>query len=422
MSAAALCAAIGAHFGAEAEPTTLVIEASQASAIPTNAFFNQANIDAFHLRNPGIRISVKLIPDHATLNAYRGALSSESPPDIMIYSKVSAENELDAMRTMVDMSGEPWAKRLERPDLLRSPDGRIYLFQRMVAEGGIGVVYNKAVFERLGIGTPGTYGDFLAACERIKSAGLIPLYGPFKDTWTFQIWTTAAWGTLAERVKPDLWSRINSGKLKWTEVPEFREILERGMRLIRQGYFQPTMLSDDYRGAAAAFRSGKFAMMFMTHSFLVEMKEAAPELRLGMFAIPAYDDPKLNVLSQGQIGGAVVPKKARHRAEALRFFDFLAQPEQIARDLAVPALAYQPNFADVPARYDRPPVLQSIYDDYVRAGRVSTEMNAYMKVGVTDLWLYYQDMLAGLKTPEQALAAWDRKFRSLMKQKGYPGF
>ena len=49
-------------------------------------------------------------------------------------------------------------------------------------------------------------------------------------------------------------------------------------------------------------------------------------------------------------------------------------------------------------------------------------MNAYMKVDLNDLWVYFQDMFAGAKTPHEVLSAWDETFEELMKSKGIENF
>jgi raffinose/stachyose/melibiose transport system substrate-binding protein len=417
-----LVSAVGPLVGQSAKQVTLTIECSQAFKMPANPFFNQANIDAFQAKYPNIKVETLLLPDAQTTQTLQTKLATGEPSDLLVYNKVSAENELGAVNNMVDLSGEPWLARMKQPDVLKAPDGKVYNFYMALQTGGVGIVYNKDIFAKFGLSIPTTYKEFLTLCEKLKADHITPLYGPFKDVWTFQIWPTTLWGTYAAKKDPKLFDNLNSGKIKWSSVPELADLLARGENLFKKGYFQKSCLSDDYNGAPAAMSSGKYAMMIMGDWFVNDMVAKAPNVNLGIFPIPGYDDPALNLLDEGQIGGCfMIPQKAKHIEEAKLFIDFISQPEQIARDQAVPTMAFLPNFRDVPEG-NLPPVNQMIYDTYVKTGKISTEMNAYIRVDLNDLWKYYQDMIGGVKTPKEVLAAWDSKFAELMKAKGQPGF
>ncbi len=407
---------------AGAQKTELVIAASAESDNPSFTLFNPANIAAFEKSRPDIAIRKVFIPDTQSRTTFQAMIATGEGADIICYSKISAENDLDAPHTMIDLSNEPWARRLTQPEVLRSPDGKIYLFQRAIDIYGIGLVYDEALFQPLKLKPPRTYQELLSVCAVLKTRGIVPIWGPFKDNWTFQIWPTAAWGTVAARLHPSLWTDINAGRQRWSEVAEFRDTLERVLELQKRGFFQERCLADGYDSAEAAFRDGKCGMMMAGQWFIVDMYQKEPRLRLGLVPLPVFDAPKLNLLSQGQYGGAFIPRQAKHIAAAKAFFDFLSQPAQIARDLAAPASSYQPNFTDVPGP-DKPwPIARTLYLDWVKPGMVSTEMNAYMKVDMSDSWRLYQDMLAGIRSPREVLAAWDLRFRQLMKDKGQPGF
>jgi raffinose/stachyose/melibiose transport system substrate-binding protein len=421
--AAILAVGLASSIAAQsAKNVTLTIEGSQEFKVPSNPFFNQANIDAFQAKYPNIKVDVLVIPDAQTTQTLQTKLATGEPSDLIIYNKVSAENELTAMKNMVDLSGEAWVSHLKQPEILKSPDGKIYGFLLSISTGGMGVVYNKDIFAKYKLEAPKTYAEFLKVCDTLKANKITPLYGPFKDVWTFQIWPTSIWGTVAAKQKAGIFDDINAGKVKWSAVPQFQDTLARANDLFKKGYFQKSCLSDDYNGAPAAFSSGKYAMMLMGDWFVRDLATKDPSINLDIFPIPAFDDPALNVISQGQVGGCLfIPKKAKNIAEAKLFLDFISQPEQIARDLANPAMAYLPNFKDT-AVPKLQPVNDFIYNAYVKTGKITTEANAFVKVDMNDLWKYYQDMIGGVKTPKDVLVAWDKKFAELMKAKAMPGF
>lgn len=48
-------------------------------------------------------------------------------------------------------------------------------------------MYNKAVYEKLGLKIPLTWKEFIANCEKAKKAGYTAVIQTYKDTWTSQL-------------------------------------------------------------------------------------------------------------------------------------------------------------------------------------------------------------------------------------------
>lgn len=404
--------------GSQGKGVTLTIEAGQAMMNNHPYVFNEENIKKFE-EETGIKVDVILTPDNQVKNVLQTKLTTGETPDLIVFNKVSAENELRTMDNMLDLSNEPWVERLTDPDSLRAPDGNIYGFVMQRPLDAQIVVYNKKIFDDLNLTPPTSYDEFLEVCEALLEAGITPIYAPFKDAWTAQIWPAASFGYIAQEVKPGLWDQINAGEVKFSEVPEFEEVLNKYYALYEKGYITNTALSDEYNMAPNVFSNGQAAMMIMGDWFITDMASKDPDLELDFFPIPAFNDTEL-MISQGQPGGMIhIPKAAKHPEEAKQFIDFMSQPEQIAR--AQSDLPFLPSVKDA----DMPelnPMQQRIYDEYVQTNKTVVEMNAYMKVDLTELWKYYQDMFAGVKTPKEVLEAWDQKFAELMTAAGYPGF
>lgn len=398
---------------------TLTIEASQAQKTNTPEAFSQENIDAFEEKYPNIKVEVLLVPDGQATTTLQTKLAAGEPSDILVYNKVSGENELNVVSNMVDLSNEPWVDRLNKPDELKAGDGKIYGFKQAVDLSVQGIVYNKDIFEELNLTIPTSYEEFLQVCETIKEAGITPIYAPFKDVWTFQIWTAGSWGTVASKISPGLWDDINSGKVKWTDVPEFADTLQKGLDLYNKGYMQESLLSDDYNGAPMAFSSKEYAMMIMGDWFINDMEDKDPSLNLGLFPVPAFDNSEL-FACQGQLEGLYfIPQKAKHIEEAKLFVDFMSQKEQMDRAQSIKSFIATVNDASQP---ELTALQQEILDEYISTDKYVIEMNAFMRVDLNDLWKYYQDMFAGTLTPEEVLSSWDKKFGELMEAKEQPGF
>ncbi len=56
---------------------------------------------------------------------------------------------------------------------------------------GGGVLYNKPIFDKLGLSVPKTWAEFMANNKKIKAAGVPPVIQSYKDTWTSQLFVLA---------------------------------------------------------------------------------------------------------------------------------------------------------------------------------------------------------------------------------------
>lgn len=397
---------------------TITIEAGQAMTTNNPYVFSQANFDEFE-KQTGIKVQLILDPDNQAKNVLQTKLTTGETPDIIVFNKVAAENELRTTANMMDLSNEPWVERLVNADQLRAPDGNIYGFVMHSPLDAQLVVYNKQIFEQLNLSVPTSYDEFLEVCEAILNAGITPIYAPFKDAWTVQIWPAGSFGYVAQELKPGLWEQINAGEIKFADVPEFEDILTKFVALYEKGYIAQSALSDDYNMAPNVFSSGQAAMMIMGDWFITDMATNDPSLELDFFPIPAFNDGDL-MISQGQLGAMLhIPKDAKHPEEAKQFINFLSQPEQMARAQA--ELPFMPSVVDA-TEPELTPLQLKIYDNYINTNKAVVEMNAFMRVDLTELWKYYQDMFVGSKTPLEVLEAWDAKFAELMSAAGEPGF
>lgn len=397
---------------------TLTLESSQQNVSGNPYAFSEDNIAAFEEKYPNITVEVLLDPDEQITSILQTKLAAGQPSDIIVYNKVSAENELDAVNNFVDLSDEPFVERLIDHSLFQAPDGKIYGFAMKNTSMEMGIVYDKDMFAEMGVQVPQSYDEFLEVCSVIKSKGVTPIYAPFKDNFTFQMYTSDAWGYYAQVIEPGLWDKINSNEVAWTEVPAFEESLTKLYALYTEGYMQETLLSDDYAGYINVFQNKQCAMMAGSNQTIEEMAEKLPDGNYGLFPFPMFEGEN-EYITVGQLDCMFfVPKDAAHVNEAKEFINFLAQPEQC--DRAQEAGSFSPSVKDAKSPEMTP--FQEEMAAYYEEGRVAVEMNTYMYVDLNDLWKYYQDMFAGVKTPQQVLQEWDTKFSDLMQQKEKEGF
>ena len=290
-----------------------ISKSSQDSALSSRTF-------SMHSKNKQtFVVNLQLIPAEQTTTVLQTKLAVDETPDIIQYNLASAVTDLNLERNFEILDNEPWASRIVNKDVLSS-GGHLYSFHVSQDTGMQGVVYNKHIFEELGLSLPTNYEEFLAICEKIKASGITPVFMPYKDDWAANIWPAAAFADFVAKNEPTFFDDLNSNKKKWSDIPEFKTFLEQQYEIYTKGYTNTDMLSDSYDMAVGKFLNKEVAMMFMGDWLIEGVAEQDPNMELGVFPIPSSDNASLGASPLG--GQLFIPKKSKHLDEAKKFLDY----------------------------------------------------------------------------------------------------
>ena len=146
-------------------------------------------IKVFEAENPGI--TVKFIPfkntEYNTILAT--ALQGGTGPDIIhlrSYGGMEALAEAGYLMELTEAEVPDLAKFDK--DVLRGASnrhtGKVYGVPFAIQT--VQVLYNKAIFDELGLEEPETWDEFLKLCQTIKDAGIVPLANGGKEGWTLE--------------------------------------------------------------------------------------------------------------------------------------------------------------------------------------------------------------------------------------------
>jgi len=364
----------------------------------------------------GIKINLQLIPAEQSTTVLQTKLAVNEVPDLIQYNLASAVTDLNLERNFETLDNEPWVDRILNTDVL-SAFGNIYSFHVSQDTGMQGVVYNKDIFEELGLEIPTNFEEFLAVCEAIKASGTTPVFMPYKDAWAANVWPAAAFADYAAKNDPTLFDDLNANKKDWTEIPEFENILDQQYQIFKLGYTNADVLSDSYDMAVGKFLNKEVAMMFMGDWLIQNIESQDPSMNLGLFAIPYGEDPTMGASPLG--GQLFIPKNSKHIDEAKQYLEFVASPE-IAQKI-VDEERYVSNLNDVTTP-EQPAYKQEIIDNYITPKKVTLTMDAHTVVDQNEWYRNLQDHFTGAITPKDVLENWNVKFKDLMKAKGVEGF
>lgn len=259
-----------------------------------------------------------------------------------------------------------------------------------------GMLYNKDMFAEKGWEIPTTWTEFCDLCEQIKAEGeVLPLYLGFLDTWTI----LSPWNSmLVELVPSDHIRKVNAGEAKFADY--YREPAEKLLKLLEYGEDGPMAYS--YEDACTAFARGQSAM-FPCGSFAVpQILGANPEMNIGLFAMPASDDPDDRIVVSGvDLCWNMTTANENHREQIYEVIDFLNKPENLQTYIddqkAIPCtegdFTLDPLFDDIQEFLDEGKVIDYPDHSYPSGMACDAQLQAFLMDGDVDAFLANWDDL-----------------------------
>ena len=372
-----------------------------------------------------IIIDAQIVPDDEALNLIQMQLNSGEAPDIIDYNVPAIYDIVDPAKYFADMTGEEWTQKLLIPDnVVNSEDGKIYGFPFLSVPGTHGFIYNKDVFEAAGVTEePATWQELLDACEKIKATGVTPIYMP-RDSWVPQVLMTDNFAKiLGADGCQDFADKVMRNEIKWTDVPEFAQVIDTYLDLYKKGYVNDNFASAVYDDAIAAVADGSAAMHFNGDFFAASVLQANPDANIGMFAVSMTDGVDV-VTENMSSAGFVANKNSENLDTVKKVFNLWATPEYA--NLYFEDRPAFPAFEGVDGG-PVPSYLENIYETYIQSGKAIPEFNYYVMdlnaLCESTLYVYYVDAPArGNMDGAAILAQFQTDFEQFMKDQGAEGF
>jgi multiple sugar transport system substrate-binding protein len=196
-------------------------------------------------------------------------------------------------------------------------DGEVYGFPLYYYVWGF--VYRKSLFNRLEIGPPATWSEFLLACERLKSAGVTPLGLGAKRGWPAAGW----FDYLNLRLNGiDFHRKLLRGEMRFTDA-RVRRVFDVWGDLLRKGYFLESILDQDTDRVLPYLYRNHVGMVLMG-SFIAAKFPSAISDDMGFFAFPGYS-PNMPAYEEAPLDVLVLPAGGVNHGARKRFLTYLAE-------------------------------------------------------------------------------------------------
>jgi raffinose/stachyose/melibiose transport system substrate-binding protein len=231
------------------------------------------------------------------------------------------------------LNNQPWA-HLVCPSIrpvIENDRGQIFVLPFDVDSAG--VAFNAEMLERLNIDpfSLTTWDRFIAACERVRDAGFIPVHigGNVNDNWTvgnFYDWVAPSFLITDDRNNHR--AALINGTFDWNLWRPVAQIL---VDFRDRGFLNPDYTQGTWDDVQRQFGQGRVAFAFFGRYVITGALEHNPNGRFGFIPVPAHFPGDTPTFITGENLAMGVWRNSPNKEEALRFLNWLSQPRIVNR-------------------------------------------------------------------------------------------
>jgi multiple sugar transport system substrate-binding protein/raffinose/stachyose/melibiose transport system substrate-binding protein len=253
----------GAESTSGGSGTALKGELNMFAWLPDNPDIVVNWVKAFSAKYPDVKLNSQMMTGNTLIENLQPRFASGNVPDIFSFELDDFSHAQVTAGKIVDVGDT-----LAWSDMVPAMQGAwTYGGVKYGISGGIAttlIYYNMDNFQKAGITSlPKNWDEFLAACEKLKQAGIAPLvwYGGFPNMLSNG---PLSWG-LANYIydgEPDFSKNIFNTKYDFARNAGWLEIYTKMDTLNKKGYLMKGFTSTDYQAGQDLFNKGDAAMFF----------------------------------------------------------------------------------------------------------------------------------------------------------------
>lgn len=274
---------------------------------------------AYEEEHPNVKIEVEVIGDDY-YDVLKTKASSGDMPDVFM---TAGYNEIVTYKDYVtDLSDQAFVAQIaDGATECVSLDGKVVGLP--VQMSGNGIVYNKKIFEENGLQIPKTLTELEEVCKTLQDKGITPFANQFKDDWLLGQFVNYGFAGGEDTI--GFLSDLSAGTAKIAETEKMKDIMNVLDLMLTYGQNKP--LDAGWNEAAATFALGEQAMIFEGIWAYDTIAEIAPDMEVGMFALPMTDDAADTKLAADVNGVWHVSNTSQHPEVAKDILNWIVSSE-----------------------------------------------------------------------------------------------
>jgi raffinose/stachyose/melibiose transport system substrate-binding protein len=393
------------------------------SAEPTPTMAN-AMIEAFEAENEDIKVTLQTQPGGTEGdNLMKTKLSTGEMSDVFYYNSGSLLQALNPDQTLVNLSEEDWVGDLTDDfKTVVSTDNGLYGAPLGSSFAGA-IVYNKPIYEELGLTIPTSWDEFMANNEAIKAAGrAAPIAQTYGDTWTSQLFVLGDFANV--NAADSEWAEeYTANKRKYAEEPALAGF-QHQQDAFEAGYFNEDFASATYDDGARMVATGEAAHYPILTGVLSLIQQNYPDNvnDVGVFALPADDAANTNA-TIWQPNAVYIPKTTEgdklEAAKKLVAFINSSGGCDVQNQTLVPSGPYVTSACELP---DSVPALIGDLQKYFDEEKTAPALEFLSPIKGPNLENITVEVGSGIRPAEEGAARYDEDVKKQAQQLGLEGW
>lgn len=283
-----------------------------------------ANVTKTFTDETGVTFDVQATSADSYDTLLKAKIASSDAPDIFYLDSTEISNYV-RNNYLADLTGlEFWNNLVDGTAASTQTEGHNYFFPFEFSAAG--AFYNMDVFEAAGIETlPTTYTEFMAMLQKLQDYGVTPIAFGSQERWT-----------IVNDFRADLMATLLKNNANYVEDMQNRtakfadDALMKEMMTkfkARYAYGNADPFGTDWNKATEMVANGEAAMIINGNWAAGAIQEKNPDVRVGVFAVPATDNAADTTLTVWLSSGFVVYNDSPVKDQCIAFFNTLSSPE-----------------------------------------------------------------------------------------------
>lgn len=240
------------------EPETIDVEMwCIATESDSNRHAYEQSIADFEAAHPEVNFTWEATENEAYKTKIKAAASANELPDIFFTWSCAFLGDFVASERVypLDEAYKKFSADLPAQMLANvSFDGKAYSVPTTM--NIVGLFANMEILAQVGYNeVPGTYEEFIACCDALKAANIIPLGCSGKETWCV---TEYLESVIEKYVGADALNACFAGKATWNN-PDIAKAVDLFQEMVTKNYFDPDGIALSNDEVKANFIAGKYA-------------------------------------------------------------------------------------------------------------------------------------------------------------------
>lgn len=390
---------------------------------PNDALMVEALTNAYTALHPNVTFEIEVAASGGSEvdNLVKTRLATGEMNDIFYYNSGALLQALNPSQTLVDLANEAFMANIDdafKPTV--SQNNGIFGVPVGFASGG-GILYNKNIYEELGLSIPTTWDEFAANNEAIKEAGYAPVLQTFGDTWTAQLFVLADMYNVAQAY-PNFAEEYTNNQAKYATLPEAMAGFAYLQEGFEKGWYQDDFATTLFTQGIDLIANGEVAHWAMGTFVMPAIAETYPDkvADFGYFGLPG---------PAGTTPGTTIwmplafyaPTTSEHIDVVKDFFAFVASTDgvDVINEAVLPSGPYLIKGATLPDEVA--PFVKDL-NGYIESGNAYPALEFLSPVKGPNLEQICVAVGTGQMSAAEGAAAYDEDVVKQAQQLGLPGW